>query len=646
MHRPSYVFAVACLVFAGCLSPSPSVIAWEETGGPYAQDIAAVLPDAGAPATLYAVLTNGDFFISSNWGRSWSKVSMLGDSTLVSRILQEPDLPGRLFALTNLGAFVSPDHGARWRRLAIAEPGTGVSALVIDPFDAPLMYAGTIGKGIYKSTDGGTTWKPDNAGPDVRLETADVYDLALDPAHPNTIFGTASALGVIRSTDAGAQWHSLTENLFSYGARATRMIMGGSAAQLMYGTNAGSIVKSTDGGDSWIPSRNGLESDNVLSLVNVRDKPDLVFAGTSTGLYVSSDFGSTWGPVAGLPAGIPGRLALPSGAARHSVVAFGQGLGIRVSTDSGRSWQAVEGKLGGSTVSALVTDRNGERLLAAVGSTILLQESRTGAEWISAGSGLSGGTVVSLSSDPDRPSTFYATTGNGVFVSTDGGEIWDYATRSIRGTPRLFTIHPTIKTRAFGASEYGLFVSTDRGITWTQPKTRGVLWLINNLAFCPTDAGIIYAGTARNGVAVSSDGGFTWDASKFGLPERSVRTVALDERNPDLLYAYVSPGECYRSTNRGLEWNAYTPPWRTSDTALVAVDRITPSSAIALVKDRDLYYSPNGGGTWFLLASQNLGMHAISLYWDADTGMVYAGGKYKGVRRISVRSRIANRHEG
>jgi len=508
-----------------------------------------------------------------------------------------------------------------------------------------VMYAGTRGRGIWKSTDGGATWFASNASTDVRLATADVYSLMLDPAHPNTLFGAVSAMGIIRSTDAGQSWKSLTEELFNYGARATHIVMGRNPSMLLYGTNAGSLVRTTNGGESWIPSRNGLESDSVLTLAGLRESPDYVFAGTTTGLYMSTDFGSTWSGIPGLPAGVGGCISVPPGPGQRTVVAYGQGIGVQLSTDAGTSWLSIGGKLGGATASSLVSDCDGIRILVAVGSAILAQDAEDGTRWVSASSGLSGGAVTSVTSDPEKPATFYATTPNGLYVSVDAARSWQYLSRSIRGTPRAFALHPTLKTRALSSSENGVFYSTDRGKTWSQPVAKTPKWMARSFTFCPTNAGIIYAGTQSHGVITSKDGGLSWDVSKFGLPDAPIDLIGLDDRDPDLSYAYVRPGDCFRSTNKVLEWNRYTAPWRPTDTALVAVDRLRSSRLVALVNDRELYYTLTGGGSWFLIADQYIGMHATVISWDIARGVVYAGGKDKGVRRISIRSHIREEEE-
>jgi photosystem II stability/assembly factor-like uncharacterized protein len=642
--RPS-LLAIAAVLIGGCGAPPPPPLQWEDTGGPFSQNIAVVVADLHGPATLTAALTNGELYTSSTMGHSWSRAATVLDGVTINRLVQDADSPDRMFALTSAGAKVSLNRGTSWQDLRIAEPGTAISALIIDPYDAAVLYAGTRGRGVWKSTDAGATWSASNASADARLASADVYSLMLDPAHPNTIFGAVSAMGIVRSSDAGQTWKSLTEELFNYGARATHIVMGKNQSMLLYGTNAGSIVRSTNGGESWIPSRNGLESDSVLSLASIRDVPDCVFAGTTTGLYMSTDFGSTWSGIPGLPAGVGGNVSIPQGPGQRTVVAYGQGIGVQLSTDAGLTWVSVGGKLGGATASALAADCDGSRVLVAVGSAILAQDAEEGSRWVPASSGLSGGLVTSVTPDPEKPATFYATTPNGLYVSVDAARTWQYLSRAIRGTPRAFALHPTLKSRALSSSDNGVFYSTDRGKTWSQPVARTPRWVARSFTFCPTNAGIIYAGTQSHGVIASQDGGLTWDVSKFGLPDAAIDVIGLDDRDPDLAYAYVRPGDCFRSTNRGLEWNRYAPPWKPADTALVAVDRLRPSRLVALVNDRELYYSLTGGGTWFLIADQYVGMHATVIAWDVARGMVYAGGKDKGVRRISVRSHIREEEE-
>jgi len=395
------------------------------------------------------------------------------------------------------------------------------------------------------------------------------------------------------------------------------------------------MFKSTDGGRSWSPTRNGLGSDGVLTLVAFPGFPNRLFAGTENGILASSDFGESWLPIGGTLPMLPTSIASAGGGSNQVLYAFGGGIGLQSTTDIGRTWRRADTKLGGSTVSVVSTDPKSERLYAAVRSTLLYYDEKT-ATWVPASSGTGAGDITSLTFDAESPSTVFITTANGAFKSADGGTTWHSTTLGLRMVPDFLDAHPWIKTRMFASGELGLFVSTNKGETWSQTRPLGARFQVRSLTFTPTNAGIIHGASTNQGVITSTNGGISWEISRYGLTTNDVVAITLDDRDPMTCYAWTSKGEGYRSTNRGVEWNHYAPPWRSTDSARIAVDRIAPSSVVALVNGRDLYYSSSGGATWVPILERDIQAEVLSVFWSARTSILYAGTKDKGVYRISI----------
>src|SRR5687767_9098686 len=87
--------------------------------------------------------------------------------------------------------------------------GGNVPALAVDPSNPSVVYAGTYGGGIFKSTDAGATWAASAQG---LLARTGVQDIAIDAQAPSTVFVAANT-GIYRSTDAGGSWVNLTPGL-------------------------------------------------------------------------------------------------------------------------------------------------------------------------------------------------------------------------------------------------------------------------------------------------------------------------------------------------------------------------------------------------------------------------------------------------
>ncbi len=624
------------LFFVGCGTGTMAVAPeWESMKGPRAQDVTALLLSGGPASAPFAGTQEGRVYTASAPGAVWTRISTIREGAAIHGFVRNPEKPARLYAATDAGLFVSANEGASWAEILLMAGETtpvGSRTLAIDPWNTSVMYAGTKNKGIRKSSDGGETWNPANEGIP-GLDSADVREILIDLSRPDRILAAVSPMGVVQSSDAGKNWSRLTEEFTSSGSAVTHLVQNGQApAAIVYGTNAGSIRRSTDGGTTWSPSRNGSAEGTILSLSTIPGRPDALLAGTESGILFSSDFGASWTNITGSLPHIPvAAVPAPDGRALY---AFGEGIGLQRTADSGATWTHVDANLGGAVVRLVTTDEKGERLYAALGHAVLAFDSST-SSWRSASSGLPGGTITSLVVDSDSPLHLFAATSLGGFQSSNGGESWELVTRNLRITPRILEPHPRIRTRMLAAGTLGLDISTDKGSTWQQTKPFSARYQISAFTFVPANTGIIYGATMHAAV-ITKDGGFLWESSRYGLHDENVVAITLDDREPAIVYAWTSRGGGYRSLDAGLEWNSYTPPWKQTDTVLIAYDRYQPSSVVALVNDRDIYFSRSGGGTWVSLAPAKLKGQAQSLWWNAAKATLYVGTKADGVQRIAL----------
>ena len=162
--------------------------------------------------------------------------------------------------LAILGLHSGMALGARWTEASTGLTGTvaGVRKLAIDRATGSTVYAHTSGNGIFRSTDGGSSWKA--------LGTiTGVLALALDPTSASTIYGGTSH-GVLKSTNGGAFWNAVNAGLTSY--MVSSLAIDPSNNQTLYAGNYyGGVCKSTNGGASWIAINAGMTATDVRSLV-------------------------------------------------------------------------------------------------------------------------------------------------------------------------------------------------------------------------------------------------------------------------------------------------------------------------------------------------------------------------------------------
>jgi photosystem II stability/assembly factor-like uncharacterized protein len=215
---------------------------------------------------------------------------------------------------------------------------TPLFALVADPADSQRVVAGTPTGNLYRSTDGGGTWKPVAS----KLGRG-VLALAFDPFRPTVVLAGTRGAGIWRSRDSGASWQA------DPGSQPRTVRAFGFARELtVAGTDAGVLVNRS--GASWSPA--GLDQ-VAVSAVAVASGTDLMVGGDATRgteplpLFGSGDSGQSWQPVKGAVGGSSMVSALAAGAiaggADNPSLLMGTNTGVYSSADKGASWQAVTG---------------------------------------------------------------------------------------------------------------------------------------------------------------------------------------------------------------------------------------------------------------------------------------------------------------
>ena len=257
----------------------------------------------------------------------------------------------------------------RWRLIGPYRAGR-VSAVAGIPGDPTTYYMGTPGGGVWKTTSGGTVWKPIFDDEHV----ASIGDLAVAPSNPNIIIvGTGEQTdgdGVYKSADAGATWTNIGLKDSRYistviiNPRNPDIILVGVLGHPILGVSKPSenrgVYKTTDGGKTWTKT---LYKDDMAGVSNMAadpNNPRILYAalwkpfdfrtGPPDGrnqdswIYKSTDEGSTWKPVSdsGLPTEPRGRvgLAVAPGTKGQRVFAI-MDPGLYRSDDGGSNWRQI-----------------------------------------------------------------------------------------------------------------------------------------------------------------------------------------------------------------------------------------------------------------------------------------------------------------
>ena len=269
-----------------------------------------------------------------------------------TQVLKDPRANNLVYASGYPGGiFKSFDGGRSWHEanfgiasFAVEDPlRQGYYALAISRSDPDVLYLGMFGKGVYRSTNGASTWYPVD-GLAREMAGKKITALLVDAADARRVYVAADD-GVYRTSASGRSWQNISAGLSSYEIRTLCQNAGGEifagskgygmfqwrekewqallpfgqwgviwpmwddrplyqytsllihpddGSRLMLGTFPQGIYLSENGGKSWHESNVGFSMDGVFRLVHHPEKHDLVFAGTYNGINRSDDFGRHW----------------------------------------------------------------------------------------------------------------------------------------------------------------------------------------------------------------------------------------------------------------------------------------------------------------------------------------------------------------
>jgi hypothetical protein len=634
------------------------------------QSIGALAIAPSDPSVIYAGsgegllrpdLSVGDgVYRSGDAGKTWVHVG-LPDAQQIPQLAVDPRDPNRVFAAVlghpygpskDRGVYRSRDGGKTWDQVLFKDANTGASDLAIDPLHPDVVYATLwetrlgpwedandyqgAGGGVYKSTDGGTTWTQLHGGLPANLVQADV---AIAPSRPSTLYvtftttddshyGSGQGNGLYRSDDAGASWRSVTTD------ERPRMKIGGgdlmvpvvdpTDPEVVY---VASIVamKSRDGGKTWTWLRGAPGGDDYQNLwINPIDPRTLVLV-SDQGASVTVNGGATWSswynqPTAQLyhvavTADVPYRVC--SGQQESgSVCIASRGLDGSIGY---RDWRPVAVSEYGY---AAPDPRDPDLIYGAGRNEVSRYRWSTHQAQDVTPIPLRGAHRVDRTQpilfSPVRPERLYYAA-NVLFTSTNGGQTWQTISPDLShpdpGMPpsvgplgardtahhrgAIYALAPSYQTTQTiwaGTDDGKLWVTRNGGVRWTDITPPQVTpWSkVTQLDASRFDDATVYASVSRLRVDDlapyiyrTHDGGKTWTPIITGLPTGPVNAVRADPIRPGLLYAATETG-VFVSFDDGDAWQ---PLQR---------DLPHTSARDLVVHGNDLIVATHGRGFWIM----------------------------------------------
>jgi photosystem II stability/assembly factor-like uncharacterized protein len=559
------------------------------TSFPYYVNDIQIRPDS--TNVLYAA-TNSGLYKTVNGGQTWFFVKRGDASIRATQIVLAPNNPKTLYvAFGNFskdGIYRSTDGGTSFTKLAGGFPTAGFHriAMAISRSNANFLYACTSDSatyqthGIYKTTNGGSTWTakaipqdPELGGGQTHLGGQGWYNnvLAVHPSSENTVY--AGGVNLFRSTNGGTSWTRISDGYAPFADPYVHVdhhaiVFDPTNSSVMYFGNDGGMFKTTDGGNSFIEINAGLVTAQFYSGA-VHPSSDIYYGGTQDNGTLRSGTLPNWSMAFG---GDGGATAVdfnnPSTVYTEYV-----SLSFQKSTNGGTSWfRAMSGiPTAGPNQGDGTSDRvqfiapftmdptNPQRILA--GTYKIYQTTSAAASWSTVGTGgdltgdgtgQTGSTITTIAIAKSAPTTVYvgtsgsASTASRIMVTTNNGTSWTNATSA--PLPNRFVtaiaIDPTNADRAIvcysgygvntGSTPGHVFLTVNRGGSWTDVSGNLPDIPVNAAVIDPMDATHFIVGTDL-GVFESVNNGLSWSQQNMGLA--NVVIADLDLRSDRILFA-------------------------------------------------------------------------------------------------------------
>ncbi len=492
------------------------------------------------------------------------------------------------------GLYKSSDSGTTWQRVLHISDDTGVSDVVLDPRDPDTVYAasfqrrrrqwalvaGGLESAIHKSTDGGATWRTLERGlPDGPLGR---IGLAISPSQPDVLYATIPGLpetqGFFRSENRGESWSKMSDWVAVDPQYYQELVPDPHRFGRVYAMDV-FLQVTEDGGQSFAPVPTDNKHVDNHALVIDPQNADHLISGTDGGLYESYDRGATWRFVSNLP-----------------ITQF-----YRIAVDERKPFYWVYGG----------TQDNDS--VAGPSRTANVHGIRN-SDWIHT----SFGDGYQSRVDPDNADIVYSMWQYGELMRFDrlSGEMLDIKPQPDPGEVLTWNWDAPFAVSAHGdhplyfAGNY-LFRSDDRGASWTKISgnlTRGIdrnalpvmgrLWSVDAvwknvftsfygnataLDESPAVPGLLYVGTDDGLIHVTEDGGTTWRRSERfpAVPENTlVADLTASRHDPNRVFALFNNHKSGDFTPYVLRSDDRGRSWRT-----IAGDLPNGDVAWALVED-------------------------------------------------------------
>jgi len=646
---------------------------WENiSDGFYGGSIGALAVSESDPNIIYVgegeqtlrgnVSSGKGLWKSLDAGETWNFIGLEG-SEHIARIRVHPQNPDLVYVavIGNLwkpnetrGVFRSKDGGKNWEKILYISDKAGAGDLIIDPNNSRIVYATTWemkrngyrmdsgGKDskLFKSTDGGDTWKDISTREGLPGSPWGIVGITVSPVDSNRVWALIEAEegGLYRSDDAGTTWKKINENraLRQRAWYYTRIYADTQNKDKLYVMNV-SYGVSTDGGNTFV-LKNAPHGDHHDLWIDPNDNNRMVIADDG-GAQISNDGGNNWTTYYNQPTAQFYRIATDSIFPYRIYGAQQDNTALRIAHRSAegsiteRNWEPTAG---GESAHLAPDPKNNQIVYGGTYKGYMNRlDHTTGQErstnvWPDnpAGSGVE---VMKYRFNWNYPVSFSRHDSNVMYagsnflhVTTDEGQSWKTISPDLtRGLPEtikssggpitqdntgaefysnIFVISESILEKGIiwtGSDDGLIHVTRDNGTTWenvTPPSSMSPkLNMINSIDASPFDKGTFYVaatsykfGDYTPYIYKTEDYGKNWTIITNGIKNTDyTRVVRTDHERKGLLYAGTEWG-MYISFDDGASWNPFQ-----LNLPITAIRDLQ-------VRDNDLIVATHGRSFWII----------------------------------------------
>jgi photosystem II stability/assembly factor-like uncharacterized protein len=598
-------------------------------------------------------LSVGDgIYKSTDGGKTWSNVG-LKNAQQIGGLAIDPTNENRLFvaalghpygANEERGVYRTNDGGNTWQKVLYKDENTGAIQVTIDPNNSNTVYAdmwagrqgpwenGTWnGKesGLFKSTDGGTTWKKLANGLPTTEQGLARIGFCIAPTNSNRLYATVESAkegGIYRSDDGGENWRKMKSDarLWSRGNDFAEIKVDPMNENIVYSANV-VTWKSIDGGENWEAFRGAPGGDDYHRIWINPNNNKIILIASDQGAIVTVNGGETFSSWYNQPTAQFYHVSTDN-AFPYNVYSGQQesgSVGIASRGNDGhinfRDWHPV----GAEEYGYVAADPLNPDII--YGGKISKYNKRTGQtqniapEVVRSGKYRFIRTAPVLFNPVDKKTLYYA--GNVLFKTLNGGSSWQiispdltretydipasvgiYTTADMKTMKRrgvIYTVAPSyidINTIWCGTDDGLIHITKDGGKTWqnvTPPQVTA--WSkVSLMDASHTDKNTAYAAVNRircddmkPHIYKTNDAGKTWKEIVNGLPDDPINVVKEDPVRKGLLFA-GSERAVYVSFDDGENWQS------------LRLNMPATSIRDLCIKDDDLVIGTHGRSFWIL----------------------------------------------